>query len=365
MKQAWVCGLLSWLAAGADYSAVKDVVDGIEVVRLRDGLRRTEVTIVPSIGNTVIAMNVNGKNILWFPEMSLAEWKKAQITCGIPLLSPWANRLDGNAFWANNKRFLLNPDLGNLRRDQAGLPIHGVLYFSDAWRTISVNADSRSAQAVSQLEFWRWPEMMAQFPFAHTLTMTHRLVEGVLEVELRIVNHSTTRMPLAVGFHPFFRLHDSPRSEWRIHIPAQKRYVLDKRMIPTGETEPAPYADPQTIGTLMLDDELTDLVRGSGRRVTFWLQGKRERITVEFGPNYPVATVFTPAEKQAVCIEPMTAITNAFNLAHNRSYRDLQSIPPNGVWKESFWIRVEGSAPDPNDAARFKVGAVSERSSAH
>jgi len=44
----------------------------------------------------------------------------------------------------------------------------------------------------------------------------------------------------------------------------------------------------------------------------------------------------------SVAIEPMAAITNAMNLAHKGLYKDLQTIPPNGSWQESFWIRPKG-----------------------
>ena len=35
-------------------------------------------------------------------------------------------------------------------------------------------------------------------------------------------------------------------------------------------------------------------------------------------------------------------IINALNLAHRGVYNELQSIPPGGVWRESFWIRPSG-----------------------
>ena len=43
-----------------------------------------------------------------------------------------------------------------------------------------------------------------------------------------------------------------------------------------------------------------------------------------------------------ICFEPMAAITNALNMAQRGLYKELQSIPPGGVWKESFWIRPSG-----------------------
>jgi aldose 1-epimerase len=38
----------------------------------------------------------------------------------------------------------------------------------------------------------------------------------------------------------------------------------------------------------------------------------------------------------------MVGITNALNLAQKGIYKDLQSIPPGGTWRESFWIRPSG-----------------------
>jgi aldose 1-epimerase len=287
-------------------------------------------------------MKVNGINVLYFPFAGLAQWKANLTPCAIPFLAPWANRLDEEAYWANGRRYILNSGLENLRRDQFRQPIHGTLYFSSAWKLVSAEADANSARSVSRLEFWRHPDMMAQFPFAHTITMTHRLAKGVLEVETRIENQSLSPMPVGIGFHPFFNLHDSPRAEWSVHIPARQRVLLSDRFVATGEMKKTEYADPQPLGTVLLDDVLTDLEREPDGRAVFWVKGKREKISVAFGPKYPVAVAFMPPGKEAVCLEPMAAITNAFNLAQRGLYKRLQSIPPGGEWKESFWITPEG-----------------------
>lgn len=341
-KNSLLMLLLPFIAQAGNYSAQKAVVDGIEVVRLGDAAHKTEVTIAPSIGNMAYEMKVNGKNLLWFPFSGPGELKAKLVPCAIPFLAPWANRLDEDAYWANGRKYILNPGLGNLRRDQNGRSIHGVLYFSSAWVLVSVAADARSARAVSRLELWKHPDMMAQFPFAHTITITHRLSGGVLEVETRIENHSLSPMPLSIGFHPFFRLHDAPRPQWSVHLAARRQVVLNQQLMPTGELRKIDYADPQPLAGRPLDDVMTDLVRGSDGRAVFWARGKREKIIVSFGPKYPVAVAFTPPDKEAVCLEPMAAVTNAFNLAHRGLYPGLQSIPPGGEWKESFWIAAEG-----------------------
>src|SRR5579863_4140991 len=115
-RLAWAL-MLPIVSEAANYSARKAAADGIEIVQLSDRAQGTEVSIVPSIGNIAYAMTVRGKNILFFPFKNLSEMKAKPAFCGVPFLAPWANRLDQDAFYANGKKYLLNPGLGNLRRD--------------------------------------------------------------------------------------------------------------------------------------------------------------------------------------------------------------------------------------------------------
>ena len=118
--------------------------------------------------------------------------------------------------------------------------------------------------------------------------------------------------------------------------------VLNNLLIPTGESYPSEFADPFPLRGAQLDDVFTNLIRGPDGRAHFWVEGKKERITVAYGPKYTVAVVYAPAGRDFICFEPMAAITNAFNLAHSGAYKDLQSVPPGGTWKESFWIAASG-----------------------
>lgn len=335
---ALLISLLPLMTQAANYSARKTTVDGIEVVQLSDAANHVQMSIAPSIGNMAYEIDVDGKNILWFPYRSPAELKAKPQFCGIPFLAPWANRLSENAYWANGRKYVLNPGLGNFRRDQHQLPIHGLLNFSPAWEVVAVSADDHSAFVSSRLEFTKHPEMMAQFPFAHTITMTYRLEGGAVEVETAIDNHSAEPMPVAIGFHPYFHLDDAPRDQWKVHLAARDHLVLSNLLIPTGERKPVEFPDPLPLAGKQLDDVFSNLERGADGTAQFWAEGARQRITVVYGPKYPVAVVYAPPGRDFVCFEPMAAPTDAFNLAHSGVYRDLQSIPPGGQWKESFWI---------------------------
>ena len=334
--------LFPLMSLAADYSAQKAVVDGIEVVRLADAARHAEVSIVPSLGNLAYEFKVNGKDVLWLPYKTLAELKAKPQFGGIPFLAPWANRLSEDGFFANGKKFRLNPDLGNIRRDQNQHPIHGLLTVSPDWAVTAVAADADAATVTSRLEFWKHPELMAQFPFAHSIEMTFRLHEGALEVQTTIENLSADPMPVGIGYHPYFQLHDAPRDQWKVHLAARDHLTLSKMLIPTGERKPVEFPELLPLAGVRLDDVFGGLVRNAADRATFSVEGAREKISVIYGPKYTVAVVYAPTGRQFICFEPMSAITDGFNLAQAGAYKELQSVPPGGTWRESFWIVPSG-----------------------
>lgn len=326
------------MTQAANYSAQRTTTDGVEIVRLADAAHHIEVSIAPSVGNIAYDLRVNGKPILVAPSGTLAEWKAKPSQAGIPFLAPWANRLDSDSYWANGKKYILNPEVADVRRDGNGLPIHGLVLFAPDWQVIVLKADQQGAEVVSRLDFWKHPEWMAQFPFAHSIEMTYRLSGGVLEVRTAIENHSGEPMPLSIGFHPWYQIPDCPRDNWKVHLPVREHYTLSGKLIPTGETTPVRFEDATPLAGRALDD----VFGGVASADEFWVEGNGARISVRFGEKYPVAVVFAPQGRNVICFEPMTGITDAFNLAHAGVYQGLQSVPAGGRWVESFWVRASG-----------------------
>src|SRR5262245_47249555 len=160
------------------YTARTEKHEGFETVQLADSTRETSLSIAPSVGNMAYAWSVRGRNYLQFPYNSVEDFARQPRLCAVPFLGPWANRIAGDAFWANGKRYAFNNDLGNLRRDANKNPIHGLLNFSKLWSLVETKANEQAAWATSRLEFFRYPDLMAQFPFAHIVTMTYRVSGG-------------------------------------------------------------------------------------------------------------------------------------------------------------------------------------------
>ena len=170
------------------YTAQKIDEQGVPIIRLTDTTKDVEVSIMPSAGNRAYQMLVHGKNILSTAATDLVQYQKRPPLDGVPFLAPWGNRLDGPAFWANDKKYSFNLTLGNVAA--RGLPIHGLLQTSNYWKVTEVAADAESAHVTSRLEFWRYPELMAQWPFAHEYEMTYSLSRGVLEVRTPLCRQS-------------------------------------------------------------------------------------------------------------------------------------------------------------------------------
>jgi len=345
MKNVALLLILAVVLTAQNYRAEQTSDYGVSIVRLLDTKQRVEVSILPSLGNRAYEMKVNGKNILYFPVSDVSQLQNAPAGLnGIPFLAPWANRLGEMGFWANGKKYEFNTSLGNVR---APIPIHGLLTASSLWQVTEVAVDAMSAHVTSKLEFWKHPDLMAQWPFAHEYEMTYRLAGGVLQVQITVTNLGTEPMPISLGFHPYFRIPDVPRDEWTAHLPARKIVVADDRLVATGGFKPNELPEPLPLKTYHLDTGFTDLDRNADGRAHFWIESGGKKVEAMLGPKFAVALIYDPPAppgetREFICIEPMAALTNALNLNHAGKYPELQSVPPGGRWTESFWIRASG-----------------------
>jgi len=336
--------LLTMTTFAQNYKAAQVSDHGVAIVRLSDAAHDVEVSMVPSIGNRAYEMKVHGKNILYFPYADVSEFQQRPRLCGIPFLAPWADLLNEPAFWANGKKYLFNMGLGNVR---GNMPIHGLLTNSPLWQVTEVAADAHSAHVSSRLAFWKSPDLMAQWPFAHEYEMTYSLAEGALEVKTTVNNLSAEPMPLVLGYHSFFQIPGIPRDEWTAHYPARVHIIADEHNIPTGEMRPLDLPNPLPLAGRTLDDGFTDLERDAEGRAHFSIRSAGKTVETLFGPKYPVATIWLPSgpggqPREFICFEPLATIISGVNLAHEGKWNGLQTVAAGGAWTESFWIRASG-----------------------
>lgn len=238
-------------------------------------------TVHPEAGMVVSSLRAGGTELLAQRE-GLEAYVERGSTFGIPLLHPWANRLER----------LPAGDSPRVRRDGNGLPIHGLVHATP----FDVVALDGTAVA-GRLEF---AELTA-FPFPHRLDVEMRVERATLEITTVVTNTGEEPMPVCFGWHPYFELPADPV----IGLAVARRALLDVRGLPTGETE----AVEPTIAPLA-DRTFDDLFVELAAPPRFSLEGAGRRLDVAFVSGYPVAQVYRPAEATFICFEPMAAPTN-------------------------------------------------------
>jgi aldose 1-epimerase len=311
------------------YSTFETLFQGYPARVLTSHEASLEAVFAPQIGMIGCSLTHDGEELLGH-RGGLARYEATGSTMGIPLLYPWANRLGGLSYAAAGPTVTLDPDSPQIRTDPNGLPIHGLVNASPYWELLGTGADDGAARLSAGLDFGAHPELLEAFPFPHRMRFDATLASNVLTIRLAVTTEATA-VPLSFGFHPYLVLPGVARADWHVEIPLTERFVLDQRMIPTGEMETVePYAGP--LGERTFDDGYAGAVDGT----TFALAGGGRRIELELQSGYRFAQVYVPDSEDTICFEPMTAPTDAL-----RSGRDLQLAPPAATRSATFAIRVE------------------------
>ncbi len=231
----------------------------------------------------------------------LQAYLKTGKTMGIPILYPWANRLSANGYGVDGGAVTLTPGVGGVRSDEHGLVIHGVLAAYPGWLV-----KQSENKLTADLDFGGQPRLLTSFPFPHVVTLDITLANRALTIETTVTPTTSASVPLCFGYHPYLRIPDVPRSQWRLETPPLRHLPVDNWGIPSGATESWPALS-EELGERTFDDGFDEVPQGG----TFALSGGGRRIEVIFGSGYPAAQIFAPANDDVVGIEPMTAPTNA------------------------------------------------------
>jgi galactose mutarotase-like enzyme len=298
-----------------------------------DGLRLAagdlEAVVIPSAGMVVASLRRRGEELLGRAEL-LAGWVAGGHTMGIPLLHPWANRLEGTRYEIAGATIEIDPSSPLVHRDANGLPIHGLLGPCRAWKSLTPGANETRAGVGATLDAEDVPGLLDSFPFPHRLDLEIELRPEVLTITTTLTATGTVACPVAFGWHPYFQLPRAPRADWLIELPQMTALELDELQLPTGGTHPFEGLGSK-IGTLELDDAFggieprAELSIGAGDRL----------ITVSFDEGYPCGQVFAPLNQDVVALEPMTAPVNALVTG-----RELQLAEPGESYHARFSVHV-------------------------
>jgi galactose mutarotase-like enzyme len=250
---------------------------------------------------------------------------------GIPLLAPWANRLDGLRYG----KVTLDP--GRVKGGAEGLPKDGAL----AGRAWSVrDATATSLRAGFDAACAGYDEVLAVFPFVHAWAVEVTLDDAAMTVRTQLSATGEDAVPVSFGWHPLFTLPGVAREALEVRLPVRAESVLDARGIPSSEPDLRPPEWTRgPLGARVLDAEYPELDPTSD----FVLRGGGRELRVAFAaPGYPIGHAWAPGGQDFVAWEPMTAPTNALV-----SGRGLRHVAPGDAFAATFTVSVRSDPAAP------------------
>ena len=297
----------------------------------------SSLELVPDAGMVALSWTVAGEEVLALP-CGRAEFLAAARTGGLPLLYPYANRLGADSFTACGRRVDVSR-VPSLKRDDARHPIHGLLLRRGGW-SLSVLGPG---ELQAELNWGTDTELMNAFPFPHTLRVTWALAQGSsrgaasLRVGTTVIADRGVDVPVAFGWHPYFRVADpgsacirmAPASQVALGtdgLPAagavaRARSATVAGGAATNGAAAVGAADSADAGVVAAaefgvgegQDALylrAGLHTGAVTSPTASIIDAHRRIDIVMDARYPFVQVFSPRGARFACIEPMAAPTD-------------------------------------------------------
>jgi aldose 1-epimerase len=237
------------------------------------------------------------------------------------VMLPFANRIADGRYRFDGEDFDLQPGIAAAAR---GIR-HGFVLDAD-FNVAATDADEDGASV--RFEHALRPDMHPGYPFALDLAVTYTLHTGGLDLDVRMRNVGARKAPSFFGWHPYLRLRDDGVDTLELQLPATQRVRTDAGLIPLPgaaayaplDGEPAfDFRRPRPIGDSVLDTAFAGLVSDTDGRIRSHLRDPDSGLAVAMWQERGVTLAFSgdtlaaDARRRSLALEPMEALTNAFN----------------------------------------------------
>jgi aldose 1-epimerase len=234
------------------------------------------------------------------------------------LLAPFANRVADARYCFDGREHDLMPGATGTARASR----HG--FVRDApFAVAALTADAQGAQVL----FATMIEPQPGYPFALDLAVRYTLDATGLVLQTELRNVGRTAAPAFVGWHPYFRVGDSPLASWELAIPARQVIRTDAGHIPLpGDAAYASldqlpewdFRQPRAIGTLELNHTYAGLSPDADGRARSRLRDPASGMAIAVWQERGVLLAYTGdtlerGPRTSLALEPMESLPDAFN----------------------------------------------------
>ncbi|HET6431518.1 aldose epimerase [Dyella sp.] len=291
------------------------------LVVLHDTVRGRRVRIAHR-GATVLSLQVRhgGRTVDLADGYRDAAELESRPSSRFAVMTPFANRIADARYRFDGVDHDLQPGVTGPDRTAR----HGFVRDAD-FALHALDADDDGAEASFGTAIAA--DAHAGYPFAIALTIRYRLDARGLGLEVTMRNTGEHVAPCFFGWHPYFRLGDTPMTSWELQVPARTVVATDADYIPHAgaaafvpiDREPAlDFRTPRTVGALELNHAFAGLVPDADGRLRSRLRDPATGLGLALWQERGVMLAFTADTvsrdvRGSLALEPMESVANAFN----------------------------------------------------
>ena len=225
-------------------------------------------------------------------QVGLAAEDLTKMSC-FPLI-PFSNRIRNGRFSFQGKQIKM---LTNFPPEVHTIHGHG-------WKAPWTVSEVKENRAV--LAYQHFPD---EWPFPYLARQVLELNDPSLTVTLQITNNGKSAMPAGMGLHPYFVR--TPQAS--ITAKTEKMWINDAETMPL-RLESVPETKLLNQGLSVTQNTLDNLFTGWNREVLIsWPEWNANlRIIADAPLDFMV--IYTPTDADFFCVEPVSNVTDAFNM---------------------------------------------------
>ncbi len=289
----------------------------IIVLKTQDGELEQEARIAPTGGCNLFSYIVNGVERLRQPP----SWRDVPtFYYGIPILFPTPNRVRDCRYEFEGRTY-------QHRKNHEDRFLHGLVY-DEWWKPGEVIASSTTASFSAWLEMQPYHHNFPAFPFPHKITVTFTLMADRLTIAYEVENTGESRLPFGFGLHPWFQV-PRRREDMIICGPATHELELEpKLLLPTTKYWPIQEARPDLSQPTPLSQiDLDTVYFGMRPEKPAWIEYVDEKLRLELHAtaDFTHLIVYSPADKDFVCVENQTCSGDVHNL-YARGFQNIAHL---------------------------------------
>lgn len=261
----------------------------------------------PDLGGCIAGLWHDGTPVMRATEPT--ELEVSHRSASYPLV-PYSNRVGHRHFRWQGKDYTTAANFSNNPHS-----LHGVAWLR-AWELVSSAADELTLRYEHQAD--------AHWPFAFTVEQHFNLTPQQLSVRLVFTNTADIAQPVGLGWHPYF----PKRARSRLRAELSGRWESGANQLPT-----------HPVAQRGIDDEVSQLAFDNC--FEGWAGAAHisdEVFSLQLSSSLPYLVVYTPPDKDYFCVEPVSHVNNAIQMA-DPARHGLLAIEPGQA--TDAWMKLD------------------------